>query len=178
MSYILTASGGRFYYDDVDRSDVRIEDIALALSRKCRFSGHTSEFYSVAQHCVQVSYLVPYGRNLEGLLHDASEAYMQDISTPLKAMLPDYRAIEKKVEARIMRAFDINEDDPAPIKRADLVALATERRDLMPHDTEPWIILKGVAPLKEKLKPWSMEDARRSFLARFYELTDKLELVK
>src|SRR5262249_40410739 len=63
---------------------LRIEDIAQGLAHECRFNGHVREFYSVAEHCVRVSWLVPQAFALEGLLHDASEAYLKDVPSPLK----------------------------------------------------------------------------------------------
>ena len=72
-SYIETVSGRKFYFLNPNPEDIDIEDIAHALSMQCRFTGHTKWFYSVAEHAIWVSYLVPVHLALEGLLHDASE---------------------------------------------------------------------------------------------------------
>lgn len=173
MSYILTASGGRFYYDNMRRSDIRIEDIARALARKCRFAGHCSDFYSVAQHSLHVSQIVPKEYALAGLLHDATEAYMADIPTPLKHLLPDFKRLEKEAESVIMSVFNVNLPLAKDVKRADLIMLATEKRDFMPEDNDPWPILDGVAPLAERLTAWSSETAERLFLNRYYNLTEQ-----
>lgn len=82
-----------------------IEDIAHALSLQCRFSGHIPEFYSVAQHSVLVSKLVPQTLKLQALLHDASEAYLVDIPRPIKKGLNNYNLLEHKLMLAIAAKF-------------------------------------------------------------------------
>lgn len=79
MSFIKTFSGKHFYYDRINKDDIDINDIAVSLSNICRFAGHLSHFYSVAQHAVLCSQLVPQEFAFEALMHDATEAYCQDI---------------------------------------------------------------------------------------------------
>ncbi|EHX22395.1 hypothetical protein ECDEC12A_5375, partial [Escherichia coli DEC12A] len=79
MSFIKTFSGKHFYYDKINKDDIDINDIAVSLSNICRFAGHLSHFYSVAQHAVLCSQLVPQEFAFEALMHDATEAYCQDI---------------------------------------------------------------------------------------------------
>lgn len=107
MSYIQTLSGKHFNYLDIQHDDIVIEDIATALSHLCRFAGHLPEFYSVGQHSVLTSHLVPQEFALEALLHDAAEAYLQDIPSPLKRLLPDYQVIEARVDAAIRQKFGL-----------------------------------------------------------------------
>lgn len=177
--WFVTASGRRLYILDPDPEELSIEDIAQGLSRICRFGGHTREHYSVAQHSLLVSHVVPPCYALEGLLHDASEAYLGDIIRPLKMLLPGYRQIEKRWEDVIASRFGllfasqhVGGDAKLVVKEADLVALATERRDLM-HANE---FLDGVAAwesraaLPEKIQPMPEEDARECFLDRYREL--------
>src|ERR1017187_10636100 len=76
---ITTFSGIHFWPLLPNPADIRIEDIAHALSNQCRFAGHAREFYSVAEHSVRVSQLCPPEDALWGLLHDASEAYLTDV---------------------------------------------------------------------------------------------------
>src|SRR4051812_31750950 len=82
--YIQTYSGTEFWPLSPKAADVKLIDIAHALSNKCRFAGHCREFYSVAQHSVLVSRQLPDEFKLWGLLHDAGEAYFADIPNPIK----------------------------------------------------------------------------------------------
>ncbi len=100
MSFIKTFSGKHFYYDKINKDDIDINDIAVSLSNICRFAGHLSHFYSVAQHAVLCSQLVPQEFAFEALMHDATEAYCQDIPAPLKRLLPDYKRMEEKNRRR------------------------------------------------------------------------------
>ena len=168
--YVSTFSGNRFYplVPRIDR--VAIEDIAHGLAYQCRFNGQTREFYSVAQHSLIVAAQVPPPLRLAALLHDAAEAYLGDMVKPLKVLLPEFAALEERVSAIIAATFGIDFSDYAPIKRADLIALATEKRDLMPHSVERWAYLDDIAALPEPILPMSPGMAKNSFLAEFYRL--------
>src|SRR3990167_6893828 len=83
--YIVTGSGAKFYLKECNVKDIPIEDIAHALAFHNRFNGHLDRFYSVAEHCVRVSYLVPQEHALWGLVHDMSEAFIPDIPSPFKS---------------------------------------------------------------------------------------------
>lgn len=171
MTWILTATGKHFDYVDPQPDMIDEMDIAHGLGNECRYAGHTSSFYSVAQHSYIASLIVPEELALEALLHDAAEAYCKDIPRPLKQLLPDYRAIERRVDAAIRAAFGLPPQMSQPIKHADLVMLATERRDLMPEDETPWGILAGIVPLKEQIAPCGPWEARSLFLHRWRDLT-------
>jgi uncharacterized protein len=112
--------------------DFEILDIAWALSNICRFTGHTHQFFSVAQHSIGVSWRVPQEFALEGLLHDASEAYLCDLSSPLKALLPEYKKIEQRFEHAIANRFDLDTGAIAKkhIKAADRQSLEVEKMGL------------------------------------------------
>ena len=169
---ILTASGR--YFDILAptfEETYAIDEIAHALSHICRFTGHTRTFYSVAQHCYHASFLVPKEHALAALMHDAAEAYLGDVSSPLKQLLPDYRAIEEQVEQGVFSHFGIATPLHPCVKHADLVMLATEQRDLMPGHAHDWMCLRGIAPMPTLIAPMSPEEARQKFLHRVQQLT-------
>lgn len=171
--YIRTFTGRKLYWDRIAEHDYNIEDIAHALSMKCRWSGHTSKFFSVAQHSVLVAALVPPEHQLNALLHDASETYMPDFPSPLKWYLRDLgfmvlSDIEKDVERAIAAKFKLQYPRPACIKVADLQLLATEHRDLMPHGEET-AAMQDFLP--NTLEPWAPGIAECRFLGMYERLT-------
>ena len=169
-SWILTRSGRHLDFQNPDPAEIAIKDIVVSLARDCRFSGQTREPYSVAQHSVLVSRIVPEAFALEALLHDATEAFIKDLPSPLKGMLPEYSRIERTLDRAIRRKFGLPGEMSAPVHRADLILLATEKRDLMPEDSCDWPILEGVEPLPDRIDPCSSVRARTMFLRRFEEL--------
>jgi hypothetical protein len=165
---ILLRSGNFFNFLSPESSTITVEDIASGLSNEARFNGQTRSFYSVAQHSVMVSRIVPPAHAWEGLFHDATEAVMKDMPKPLKRLLPDYQELEWSVESAILAKFGIGLPLHASIKAADLVMLATEKRDLMPpHDHIEW---PGVEPLSDVIVPLPPADAFEYFMARYREL--------
>ena len=168
---ILIKSGHYFDLADPKPEQINIEDIAHALAHICRFTGHAREFYSVAQHCVLASYIVPQHLALAALLHDAAEAYIGDVAAPLKAMLPDYRAIERRVEVAVAQKFGLPLKMHPLVKHADLVMLATEKRDLMPATAEPWPVELTHQADERWIIPLEPKVARAEFLWRFAALT-------
>ena len=171
--WIQLASGIAFFLDTVEDNEYRIADIAHALSNQCRFSGHTVDFYSVAEHSVYCSYLVPPRYALTALLHDASEAYIVDIPKPLKALLPEYCEIEDRVMAAIAKTFKIEYPFPKAIKDVDIQMLFAERNRLIGPPVYPWIGENDVIPASVDIQCWGPIEARNIFLHRYYELTGK-----
>ncbi|SUW63260.1 Uncharacterised protein [Buttiauxella agrestis] len=173
MPFIRTFTGQHFDYTNIHTDHINIEDIAVALSNICRFAGHVPEFYSVAQHAVLCSLIVPAEFAFEALMHDAAEAYCQDIPAPLKRLLPDYQRMEERIDIVIRHKFDLPAEMSKPVKYADLVMLATERRDLELDDGSFWPVLDGI-PTSDMINitPLKPGMAYGMFLNRFNELTE------
>lgn len=130
--YIRTYTGRKFHTDPRPE-DVKIEDIAVGLSRAPRWSGHTLWKYPVAAHSLYVAALLPAEYKLQGLIHDASETYMADIPSPFKVLLPDYKKLEEKIMVAVTTALNIPWPMAPLVKAADGVALFTERVKLFRH---------------------------------------------
>jgi hypothetical protein len=168
-SSIRLASGRYFDFDDLASNVVTIEDIAHALAHICRFCGHTRRFYSVAQHSVLASYHCadPYA----ALMHDAAEAVLGDVSSPLKRLLPDYRVIEERVESWLFCKFGVPFPLPACVKQADLLMLRWEQRDVMRAEADVWEPTADVTPPRDRIIPHCPDIAREMFLDRYRELS-------
>lgn len=168
---ILTATGNLFNFIDTSENVITIEDIAHALSHICRFTGHSKKFYSVAQHSVLVSHNVNKEYALQGLLHDAAESVLGDVSSPLKQLLPEYKVLEKRIEKLIYNQFGLPDTLHPSVKTADIRLLVTEQRDLMTEFPDAWKSYKDVEPLPQTITPVQPESARKLFLNRYYQLT-------
>ena len=166
---------------------VDIEDIAHALSMTCRFGGHCRDFYSVAEHSTNVlslGHIKPHrykgrcGHSLAFLLHDAAEAYLGDVVSPLKKILyPQYAPLETKWLAAIESKFDIPHLLTCPdttVKECDILALSVEIECLYsPAHPDWWTKFKK--PTTSELSSIAIEclspaQARRKFLAAFRQL--------
>lgn len=161
-------SGGWFDCLNPRASDVKIEDVAHALSCMPRFTGHTTRFFSVAQHCVNVSMTCSDPRY--GLLHDASEAYVVDVPSPVKhsPWMSGYRVAEKSVQRTVYEAFGLDPDrEPWDLHAEDERWCATEARDLLVHSTLPGLMAE---PHAAQIFPMSQREAERAFLERFCAL--------
>lgn len=131
--YIETCIGRKFYALAESPGFV-IAEIAHALSMICRYGGHCNRFYSVAEHSVLVSEIMEawkLGDPYEGLLHDATEAYLIDRPGPWKCRLPDYQALEAQLEAKFRRDHELPLEKTPECKRADWIALMVEGRTLL-----------------------------------------------
>jgi len=171
-AWITTYTGLKFHFLDLTSDEICIEDIAHALSLKCRYNGHCRTFYSVAQHSLLVATLAP-GYRLEALLHDAAEAYLPDIPRPIKYQFPALKQLEDKILSVILRKFGIYTISPI-VKEADNIALATEARILMAN-TDDWADLPE--PLDMPIKPMLHAYIELLYLDAFKLAVHGLEII-
>ena len=142
MSYITTVSGIYFYPLNPNPDDIDIRDIAHALSLICRANGHFMHFYSVAQHCIACAEeAIERGYSPEVilgcLLHDASEAYLCDVTRPVKKHIPQYLQAEEKLQEVIWKRFigrELTDTEKNQIFEIDDDILSMEFHLLMPED--------------------------------------------
>lgn len=172
MSWILTNSARQFELMTPKSANITTTDLAHALAHICRFNGHCKHHYSVAQHSLLVASIVPEEHQLAALLHDAPEAYIGDMVRPLKQLksMSSFRVAEHVIWQAICARFDLDPKLPQCIKDADMIALATERRELMPDHPGKWDCLEGVEPLPQHLPRWTPEEARQNFHDKLLEL--------
>jgi hypothetical protein len=176
--YIETVGGKKFYFLDPKEDDFDITDIAHALSQNCRYTGQCSKFYSVAEHSVHVSRLLDgTGLELDGLLHDASEAYITDIASPIKQFLPDYLKMEDGIMLAFFKKYGLEYPLHPAVKHCDRVMLSTEAWHLLPSQGNTWDMWGWPASrpkIEAGIRPMCLEPtvAKNLFLERFYELTE------
>lgn len=181
-TWIQTCSGEQFYPFEPFRNEFRIEDIAHALGNICRFGGHTREFYSVAQHSVLVSENVRPEHARWGLLHDAAEAFFGDMPTPIKTLMPDYLAAERRTGLQIADAFGIHVDAAAfrAVKAADSLILWDEAVALMsplhPEFRHLMVERGFLGGLGLTIQPLPPREVACLFMRRFYELWPERQL--
>lgn len=168
------SNGDFFDFRDPKGHAFDIDCIAHALSNICRYTGHIRKFYSVAEHCVLVSRLVPAKYALEGLMHDASEAYVSDMASPLKAMLPGYRKIEESVQEALAAFYGLKYPFPPEIHLADKQMYQIERKTIANNvEDKLWYTDNKFFDTPIEIFPTGMtpKNAKMFFLSRFNELT-------
>lgn len=163
--WMQTATGRAFFPLDPRPSEIFIADIAAALSKLCRFGGHTRKFYSVAEHCVLMAGKAPAEIALSALMHDASEAYLSDVIRPIKSSLTNYCAIEAALERVIAERFNLPFPMLPEVKRLDNAILADERDQAMTRPPKDWRLSEP--PLGVALQFWTPEKAAFEFEAAF-----------
>lgn len=172
---ILTYSGNYYDYKKPSESHLNILDVAHALSQICRYSGHCREFYSVAEHSVNVYQLLTdagydYEIRKAGLLHDSPESVMLDVVKPLKMLLPDYQALEEEIELDMARRFEYQYPLHPAVKWADLMMLNIEQRQIMNNEDE-WETHMSIDKYKDfKIECLSPKDAKERFLNTYMSL--------
>lgn len=172
---IMLQSGVWFDILDPGSCAFTIEDIAHGLAHTCRYAGQCRDFYSVAEHSLHVSNVCGEGK-LEALLHDAAEAFIGDVTRPLKQLLPEYKRIEKAVERAVVERFGLMMPAPAEIKEADLRVLAAEQAQIMAPSTSEWAQTSGVYPAPIRVEFMPPKAAKRAFLKRYVELATERQL--
>jgi uncharacterized protein len=188
-------TGKKFFPLRPNPADFDIRDIARHLSMLCRYVGGVSKFYSVAEHCVRVSRRVEQLMVLDdaypedsgavlynakwALLHDASEAYMGDMSRPVKhaSVMSQYRALERQLQQELVKAFGLEETEPAIVKQVDIEMLGTEARQLKQPIHPDWHHDAPGGKLAEEIPGlvlgWDPTTAERVFLSRYEKLWGK-----
>ena len=186
--YVFTSTGRRFY---LNNPEFFIDDVAHALCNNVRFNGHIRFPYSIGQHSMLVAHIVeqligPDIRSkravmLEGLLHDANEAYLTDIPSPFKQLLPDWRAIDKHLELAMRAQFGLPPERHPLVTQADWYALFMEANLLLPPDAskhfkdphglrDPALEMMCDLQLHEEIQPMRLERDVHNFWAMFGEL--------
>jgi hypothetical protein len=170
--WMQTFTGRAFYPLDPRPSEIDPLDIAHALSLICRFGGHVDRFYSVAEHCVLMSYAVAPEHALWALLHDATEAYVGDMVRPLKRSMPAYCEAEDRLMQVICDRFGIGHECPAEVKAADNRILLDERFAVLGPHPKPWHQdLERLQPLGVRIEGWHPRQAEDRYLIRLDQLT-------
>lgn len=189
---MLTYTGRKLYPQIPEADMVDIRDIAHGLSLACRFGGQCNEFYSVAQHCVVLSeyvgsfqgvkaftgnksYAERQALRREVLMHDATEAYYCDLPSPVKALLPQYKVLEGKLDTVIRRKCGLPDEKDPLVKELDTRMAVTELRALcgptgpdVEIDIEPLPNL--TMTMGHMLKPWKPKEAEQAFLTAYRQL--------
>ena len=169
--FISTYSGAKFFVNECNVQDVPMTDIANALALNCRFNGHISKHYSVAEHCVLISNLVAPENALYGLLHDYAEAFIGDVPRPFKAKITGYDDFEAEVMANVCDLYGLPLDPPEDVAYIDTHICAVEATVLAKVVPE-WVQYydPDVCP-KHEIKGLTHLQARAAFMNRFNELT-------
>ena len=165
-----TASGALINLKATNTDNIKIADIANALSHLCRFGGHVNRFYSVAQHSVLVAGLAPKELKKEALLHDAAEAYLGDVIKPLKIIIgEEYELLEYAFQKEINQKFGLDIHKLQVIKEYDMQALELEHKALQLGDTSGLIAAMDTAHMYEGVFTYfySPSEAKIEFMNQF-----------
>lgn len=166
---IILSNGEYFDFLEPEKCSFSLSVIAHALSNICRFGGHCPEFYSVAQHSVYVSQLVPPEHAFAGLMHDAGEAFVGDVCKPLKVLISEYSQIEERVEKALFKKFGLELSLHESVKEADVVMLATEQKQLFGNE-DVWGFCGGRKSADLEIPYMAPHEAERFFVERYFEL--------
>jgi uncharacterized protein len=170
--WIHTYIGKKFFPLDPKVSDIDILDIAHALSNKCRYAGHTINFYSVGEHSIHIhDYLLSkgYAKSIIGwgLLHDAAEAYLFDIPRPIKNQIAGFEQLENNLLSIVAKAFGLPEVMPKIVKEIDFLMLGVEKDQAMTSGPKWQENIENMNRLPIILKFWKPKKCEKEFIKRF-----------
>jgi len=174
--WLFTYSGLKLDLLNPQPAMISIGDIAHSLSLQCRFNGHVNYHYSVAQHCVLMSQWDLPGDPLYRLLHDAAEAYLGDIITPIKLLIPNIHTIEDGLMQVILSLFKLDwseyQSQQSLLHQSDKTMLATEICDLFNQQPSPSLFNNLPIPLENRqvIRPWLAHIAEYEYLNRILQL--------
>jgi len=169
--FITTYSGAKFFVKECNVQDIPITDVANALALNCRFNGHITRHYSVAEHCVLVSNLVSPENALYGLLHDYEEAFISDIPRPFKSAITGHEAFANKVMGNVCELYGLPLDIPEDVAYIDTHICAVEATALT-LVTPEWVgYYDPTVCSLDKIQCLDHIQARNAFMTRFNELT-------
>lgn len=181
-AYIATFTGKKFFLLEPRLEDIDILDIAHALSLQCRWTGHCKFHYSVAQHSYYCSFLGPDKEAFDRLMHDSSEAYISDLSRPLKHYTEAgvaYRKQEHVIQKVISERYGFSLVEPPSVKVADNLMLYAEKKQIMGYTFDEAKDADNLVRTSEEteapivIEQWSPGQAEQMFLRRFEELYNR-----
>lgn len=180
---IETVSGVWFDFLNPKPEQINVNDIAHSLSMQCRFVGHSSRFYSVAEHSWHVARMLDgcsLAVQLSGLLHDASEAYITDVPSPVKQHLNNYEDLEDGIQRVIFERYGLEFPMHPAVKLADRAMLSIESHYLLPSRGNGWDMWRHYkrAAIQDAYRPVGMgpDQAKEVFLDKFTELMTEIRL--
>jgi 5'-deoxynucleotidase YfbR-like HD superfamily hydrolase len=184
--YLETYTGKKLYILDPQPEAICIEDIAHSLARTVRYRGHIKDgvWYCVGEHSIHVanvaaSHKGPYKKTraqvMRAFMHDAVEAYMGDIPSPIKASIPELRAAERDIEHVIMAKYGLQLHKPDWLDAIDKRIIVDERRAVMSPTDNVWLI-DNLNPLGVDIQCWDIEEAEHRFLQMFHDLSIRKQI--
>jgi len=166
-SVMTVASGQVVNPMNLQDDDIHLRDIAFSLAKTCRYNGHCGGFYSVAEHSIIMSKIVPADCAMWALLHDASEAYCGDLILPIKQLLPEFKELEDKIHDSIVRRFNLNitEEMHRKVKVADQYMALTEIQHFFPKNLQRDVYFTATLTELKKENEWLPKGGLRPFLS-------------
>lgn len=180
-NWINTYSGIAFHPLEPRAEDISIDDIAHSLSHQCRYTGHTANFYSIAEHSVLVAKgVAALGGSINeqrwGLLHDGSESFVSDVSSPVKKhpSFAFYREVEKKIMEAVAERFSLEGHEPDVVRYVDgqMIAFESMDKQVIVCRNPAWPIIEQDDRLKTTIKIECLPPASAcsAFLLHFKEV--------